>query len=302
MYESFFNFTVKPFAMSPDPAFMYASKQHAEALTMLEYAIESQAPFSLLTGEIGSGKTTILRHFLRSLGEQLTVGLISNTHAGFRSVHPWAMSAFGIAAADHSDIAQYEALIAFVVSEYGKGKRTLLIFDEAQNLSVRSLEELRLLSNVNSEQDLALQMILIGQPELREKLSRPELTQFAQRISVDFHLNALSRVEAWSYVRHRLEVAGGDPTLFRPGAIAFIHELTLGIPRLINQICDLSLVYAFAEKSRSISAALIEQVIADRNRGHTIQVFAPKPDFAAAPPVAASLPLVRPPGRPAEAV
>jgi len=294
MYERHFNFSVKPFAMNPDPTFMYTSRQHGGALTMLEYAIESQAPFALLTGEIGSGKTTLLRHFLRMLGGQVTVGLISNTHALFRSVHPWALSALGVVPADDSEIGCYEALVNFIVSQYGKGNRTLLIFDEAQNLSVHALEELRLLSNVNSERDMALQMLLVGQPELRDKLARPDLIQFAQRISVDFHLSALTRVEVWSYIRHRLEVAGGDPKLFKPGAVAFIHEITGGIPRLINQICDMSLVYAFAERRNSISAEIVEQVFDERNRGRPVQVFADKPGAEGASPVAAARSAARP--------
>jgi len=158
MYERHFGFHSKPFALTPDPAFLYLSRQHAMALTMLEYGLESQAAFSLLTGDIGSGKTTLVRRLLRGLGDQVAVGLISNTHGRFRSIHGWALSALGIAPADDSEIAQYEALVDSFVREYGRGRRTLLILDEAQNLSVEVLEELRLLSNVNSETDLVLQI------------------------------------------------------------------------------------------------------------------------------------------------
>ena len=141
MYERHFGFTVKPFALTPDPAFLYASRQHAMALTMLEYGLESQAAFSLLTGDIGSGKTTLVRKLLRQLGNQVAVGLISNTHGRFKSIHGWALSALGIAPRDDSDIAIYEALVDSFVHEYSKGRRTLLIFDEAQNLSVEAREE-----------------------------------------------------------------------------------------------------------------------------------------------------------------
>jgi type II secretory pathway predicted ATPase ExeA len=167
MYERHFGFHSKPFALTPDPAFLYLSRQHAMAMTMLEYGLESQASFSLLTGDIGSGKTTLVRRLLRGLGDQVAVGLISNTHDRFSSIHGWALSALGIAPADDSEIAQYEALVDSFVREYGRGRRTLLILDEAQNLSVEVLEELRLLSNVNSETDLVLQILLVGQPELR---------------------------------------------------------------------------------------------------------------------------------------
>lgn len=273
MYETYFRLKSKPFAMSPDPTFLYQSRQHAAAATMLEYAIESQAPFCLLTGEIGSGKTTLLRYFLRKLGANYTVGVISNAHGRFHSIHPWAVSALGIAPADDSDIAQYEALIDFFVREYGRGRRTLLVFDEAHNLSTPILEELRLLSNVNSESDLALQVLLIGQPELRAKLESPELEQFAQRVSVDFHLGPLTQDDTQSYIRHRLTVAHGDPALFHPEAIAFIHARTRGIPRLINQLCDLSLVYAFAEQLSSVDLKLLQHVVIDRQQHGAISLF-----------------------------
>ncbi len=265
MYERHFGFHSKPFALTPDPAFLYLSRQHAMAMTMLEYGLESQAAFFLLTGDIGSGKTTLVRRLLRGLGDQVAVGLISNTHGRFRSIHGWALSALGIAPADDSDIAQYEALVDSFVREYGRGRRTLLILDEAQNLSVEVLEELRLLSNVNSETDLVLQILLVGQPELRAKLARPELRQFAQRVSVDFHLRPLDRSETHGYIRHRLSVAGGNDALFLPEAIEFVYARTGGIPRLLNQLCDFSLVYAFAEGRMSIDADLIAQVVRERN-------------------------------------
>jgi type II secretory pathway predicted ATPase ExeA len=265
MYERHFGFHSKPFALTPDPAFLYLSRQHAMAMTMLEYGLESQAAFSLLTGDIGSGKTTLVRRLLRGLGDQVAVGLISNTHGRFRSIHGWALSALGIAPADDSDIAQYEALVDSFVREYGRGRRTLLILDEAQNLSVEVLEELRLLSNVNSEKDLVLQIFLVGQPELRVKLARPELRQFAQRVSVDFHLRPLDRGETHGYIRHRLTVAGGNDALFRPEAIEFVYARTGGIPRLVNQLCDFALVYAFAEGRTSIDVDLIAQVVRERN-------------------------------------
>jgi general secretion pathway protein A len=267
MYLNHFNFGSKPFAMNPDPTFLYASQQHAAALTMLEYAMESQAAFCLLTGEIGSGKTTLIRRLIRMLGDRVTVGLISNTHGRFRSIHPWALSALGVAARETSEIAQYEALTEFFIREYGKGRRTLLIFDEAQNLSVRTLEELRLLSNVNSEKDVVLQIMLVGQPELRLKIAKPALGQFAQRVAVDFHLKALTLSDAEAYVRHRLTVAGGSDEIFHPRAIKFIHDHTGGIPRLMNQLCDLSLVYAFSEGLRRINASLVAVALKDRIDG-----------------------------------
>jgi type II secretory pathway predicted ATPase ExeA len=270
MYLRHFNFRAKPFAMNPDPTFLYPSEQHSKAFTMLEYAMESQAAFCVLTGEIGSGKTTLVRHLIRSLGDRVAVGLVSNTHENFSSIHPWALSALGIVARDGSETAQYEALTEFFIREYGKGRRTLLIFDESQNLSVQALEELRLLSNLNSEGDIALQILLVGQPELRSKMAQPELRQFSQRVAVDFHLQCLSQAETEAYIHHRLCVAGGNVALFQPGAIAYIHKLSGGIPRLVNRLCDLSLVYAFADAREHVDSALVAQVLQDRSSGRAI--------------------------------
>jgi len=267
MYERHFGLKTKPFSLTPDPSFLFPSRQHAMAMTMLEYGLESQAAFSLLTGEIGSGKTTLVRRLLRQLGDQVVVGLISNTHARFTSIHSWALSALNIEPADDSTIAQYEALVDAFVRTYATGRRTLLIIDEAQNLSLDVLEELRLLSNVNSEQDLILQILLVGQPELRYKLARPELRQFAQRVSVDFHLRALERSEAHAYVHHRLGVAGREATLFLPDAIEFVYAQTNGVPRLMNQLCDFALLYAFADGRMTIDADLIAQVVRERGTG-----------------------------------
>jgi general secretion pathway protein A len=274
MYERHFGFTVKPFALTPDPAFLYPSRQHAMALTMLEYGLASQAGFSLLTGDIGSGKTTLVRKLLRQLGDDVSVGIITNTHRRFKSVYGWALSALNLTSSGDSDIAKYEALVDAFVQEYARGRRTLLIFDEAQNLSVEVLEELRLLSNVNSEKDLVLQILLVGQPELREKLCRPELMQFAQRVSVDFHLRPLDPHETQAYIRHRLEVAGGAPSLFRAEAIELIHVRTRGVPRLLNQLCDYALVYAFADGLKTIDADLIAQLVRDRKGAVALSGFA----------------------------
>jgi type II secretory pathway predicted ATPase ExeA len=274
MYERHFGLNVKPFAMTPDPEFLYPSRQHAMALTMLEYGLESQAAFTLLTGEIGSGKTTLVRSLLRRLGDQVVVGIVSNTHARFSSIQRWALSALGVAGAGDSDVAVYEALARHVTGEFNRGRRTLLIFDEAQNLSIDLLEELRLLSNLNTEGALMLQIVLIGQPELREKLAQPQLRQFAQRVSVDYQLHALSRTETRAYIEHRLRVAGRSRPLFQAEAVEFIFARTKGVPRLVNMLCDYALVYAYAEQQSSIAVELVAQIVRDRRSGQAMATVA----------------------------
>jgi general secretion pathway protein A len=274
MYDHFYGFTARPFALTPDPAFLFLSPQHSMALTLLEYGLDAQAAFALLTGEVGSGKTTLVRHLVRQVGDEAAIALISNTHEAFRSVHPWVAQALAVVPADDSDVAIYEAIVDCFVREYGRGRRTLLIIDEAQNLSPQLLEELRLLSNVNSEKDLVLQVLLVGQPELRQTLLRAELRQLAQRISVDFHLRPLAAPDTAAYVRHRLLTAGVARELFDPESVALIHAQTRGVPRLINQLCDIALVYGYADGRQQIDAELVTKVLLDREAATALPVFA----------------------------
>ncbi|MEI8298008.1 MAG: AAA family ATPase [Pseudomonadota bacterium] len=274
MYEKFFGLRCHPFALTPDPEFLFRSRQHGMALTLMEYGLESRAMFALLTGAVGTGKTTLLRHLLRNLRKDISVGLISNTHSGFDSIHPWAISAFSVVPADCSEISLYEALVSFFVDQYRRGKRSLLIVDEAQNLPMQVLEQLRLLSNVNSDGDLVLQILLVGQPELRQTLQRPELLQLAQRISADFHLTAMSQAETSAYVEHRLRASGSRDGLFTRDALELVHVHSGGVPRLINQLCDMSMVYGYAVKQSIIDADLVREVLVDRQAAGALQLFA----------------------------
>jgi len=267
MYESYYGLREKPFALAPDPGFLYPSRHHQFALMMLEYAIMNRAGFSMLTGEVGSGKTTLIRHLLGRVTDDIRVGMISNTNRKFGKLLQWICLAYGLAYRDKDDAALYETFVDFLVQEYAAGRRVLLVVDEAQNLDPEMLEELRVLSNVNADKHLVLQTILVGQPELRDTLRRTDLRQLAQRIGTDYHLPALTMQDARLYVRHRLSVAGGDPELIDTEAVDLVWTRSGGVPRLVNQLCDTALVYGFADQRSRIDLELMSQVVADRTAG-----------------------------------
>lgn len=258
MYESFFGFRDKPFSLLPDPSLFYPSQIHREALTLLEYGLYNQAGFTVITGEIGSGKTTLMRYLLERLERDMTVGLISHTHQSLGKILDWICAAFEIDAPRDNRLAQHRAFVDFLLNEYSKGRKTLLIVDEAQNLDRDMLEEIRLLSNINSEHDMLLQLWLLGQPELREQLRQPGLEQFIQRISASYHLGRLSQEDSCRYIRHRLKAAGGRPDIFTPDACHAIFHYSKGIPRLINLICDTALVFAYGAGDRFIDGRAID--------------------------------------------
>ena len=267
MYEKFYGFRGKPFSLLPDPEFLYLSDKHRMALTLLEYGLWNQASFSVITGDIGAGKTTLIRHLLNQLDHDLVVGLISNTHPSFGELLHWILLAFNLDYNGKDRVGMYKVFVDFLIHEYGANRRTVLIIDEAQNMSHQALEELRMLSNVNADKDQVLQVILVGQPNLREHLRDPALEQFAQRIAVDYHLGPLSLEETRNYIHHRIEVAGGDPNLFSDDACEVIFQNSGGIPRLINILCDTALVYGYAEQRAHIDAQLANDVVSDKQKG-----------------------------------
>ncbi len=267
MYESFYGLREKPFSLSPDPEYLYLSRQHARALTLIEYGLVNQAGFVVLTGEIGAGKTTLVRRVLQDIDEQFTIGIVSNTHCeSFDEMLRWVLLAFGREYRGGEKVELYHNFTAFLIQEREEGRRPVLIVDEAQGLDKRALEQLRMLSNVNVDKDQLLQMILVGQPGLWELLRTPELEQFAQRVAVDFHIDSLPREEADEYIAHRLRVAGASERIFDEGALSVIWETARGLPRLINLICDTALVYGFSDGQRRIGADLIREVVADKRR------------------------------------
>lgn len=267
MYEQYYALREKPFALTPDPAYLYLAKRHRHALTLLEYALTQSAGFALITGEVGCGKTTVVQHFLGRTDGRLNVGLITNAHPGFGALLPWVMESFGLEAGQATPSELYRRFASYVRQKYADGERAVLVIDEAQNLGVAGLEELRVLSNLNVGKDLLLQTILIGQPELRTLLQLQALRQFAQRIAIDHHLEALRPEETIGYVRHRLGVAGGRSNLFTVEALQLVHECTGGVPRLVNIVCDTALVYGFSDQRADIDIDIVEQVIQDRATG-----------------------------------
>jgi len=267
MYETFYGFKERPFTLTPDPEYLFMSRQHETALTMLEYGLTLHGGITVITGDVGSGKTTLIRRAMQMLDPQFTVGMITNTHRNIGELLKWILFAFDLDYSSTDKAELYHIFVDFVVRQYQANRRTLLIIDEAQNMDVETLEELRMLTNVNSDKDQILQLLLVGQPELGDKLRRPELRQFVQRISSDYHLSPLDFRDTRSYIRHRLKVAGGEVAVFDDLACGAVHYQTRGVPRLINSLCDAALVYGFAEERKKIDIDTIFDVVADRKRG-----------------------------------
>jgi general secretion pathway protein A len=265
MYEAFYRLAAKPFSILPDPDIIYWGRNHRLAFAMLEYGIMNSAGFTVITGEIGCGKTTLLRYLLRNLDNQMTVGLITSTPRGKAELLQWVMISLNQPFED-SYPALYKRFQQFLREQYSSGRRTVVIIDEAQNLEWETLEELRMLSNINVDKDLYLQLILIGQPQLKDLLRSPQLLQFAQRVSSDFHLRPLSANEVAEYIHCRLEAVGGKVRLFSEEACQIIAQASQGIPRTINVLCDTALVYGFAQSAELITAELVKMVIENKRQ------------------------------------
>ncbi len=265
MYLDHFGLTARPFSLLPDPDFLYWSDTHSRAFAMLEYGLATFAPITLVTGEIGAGKTTLLRQLLRTAPADLRIGLISNAHGKRGQLLHWIMRSLGEEPGGAiSYVRRFSRLETVLEEQTAAGSHTLLIFDEAQNLSESMLEELRCLSNLNNESRELVQIMLVGQPELNELMARPSMLQFVQRIAARHHLTGMPRAAVADYIAHRLAVAGCVSEVFTPTAVELVAIASAGIPRVINQICDYALVYAYAEGRDVADAVLVRQVIVER--------------------------------------
>lgn len=264
MYEKFYGFSEKPFQLVPNPGFLFFSSKHQNALTYLEYGLSEGSGFILLTGDIGSGKTTLVRYLLNRIEKNIEVGVLFNTNVESGDLLALVMQEFNLSSTLTSKSAYLDIIFHHLIERYAHGKRVLLVIDEAQNLSPSALEEVRMLSNLQTDDQLLLQVMLVGQPELKRKLSARSLAQLSQRIAVHYHLGALSQEEVHEYIAFRLEKVGGAVDIFAREAVELIFRASGGIPRVVNLLCDTALVYAYGESLGQVNVEVVEQVIRDK--------------------------------------
>ena len=267
MYTKFYELQKKPFSLSPDPDYLFMSSKHEKVYIHLRYAIFENKNFVVITGEIGSGKTILINFLLRQIKEPFKIAYIRNTLVSPVQFLKFICQEFKISVEGLDKPKILDALREFLLKEYSANRRVILIIDEAQNLSFQTLEEIRLISNIETEKEPLWQIILVGQPELRKKLQHPSLKQFAQRVTVYCHLEPLGKEETFEYIRHRLRIAGArNLDIFTKDAMEAIYQHSKGIPRLINILCDTALVYGFADGLLSIDKNVIENVVEDRKK------------------------------------
>jgi general secretion pathway protein A len=283
MYEKFFNLKTKPFELVPNPEFLFLSRPHKKAMTYLDYGIKEKIGFILLTGEVGSGKTTIIQNLIRGMNSDVKLSKIFNTKLSSGQLLAMINDDFGLRVNGKDKITLLRELNDFLIQQYTNNSQSVLIIDESQNLTPELLEEIRLLSNLETDKSKLLQIILVGQPELRKTLSLPELRQLRQRISITFHIYPLTRKETEEYIFHRLEIAGNREAIsFQDGTIDIIHNFSRGIPRLINIICDFLMLSAFVEETKELSLDLVKEVTGELEKENRYwQDEAPETYFSA---------------------
>ncbi|UWQ16067.1 AAA family ATPase (plasmid) [Aliiroseovarius sp. M344] len=264
LYTGHFGLTERPFTLVPDPSFLFWSKQHKRAYAVLEFGVMSRAPITLITGEIGSGKTTLIQKLLSQMDETVRVGLLSNVQGDRGELLQWVMNALNIPfEPSESYVTLFQRFQESIVKEYAEGRRVVLIIDEAQNLSTEGLEEMRMLTNINANKDELIQLILVGQPELKGIVQSPQMRQLAQRVAASFHLEGMDESTMRAYIKHRLKVAGGTGREITPLACGEIFKATKGIPRLVNQLCELSLLYSWSGERARVSVNAVRSVLED---------------------------------------
>jgi len=260
MYEAHYGLREKPFSILPDPDLIYWAPNHRLAFAMLEFGVMNSAGFTVITGDIGCGKTTLVRRLLRNIDPKLIVGLISNTPQVEDGLLRWVMMSLN-QPFEGSHLELFQRFQRFLYDQESKKRRVILIVDEAQNLSMEALEELRMLSNINADKKQFLQIVLVGQPQLKDLLRNPRLLQFTQRVSSDFHLKPLSVDEVTEYIDYRLEAVGARTLLFSDQACKLVADASGGVPRTINILCDTALVYGFAADAEKITMDIVNAVI-----------------------------------------
>jgi len=278
MYESFYGFKEKPFDLHPDPDYLYMSRVHENTYTHLEYAIVENKGFVVVTGEIGSGKTTLTNYLLNKIGEDIQVGLVNNTNILPAEFLNMVCKEFELDAKTNDKAELIDIFSGYLIEQFAAGERVVLIVDEAQNLTNDTMEEIRMLSNIETEKHHLIQIILVGQPELKFKLQQSNLKQFAQRVTVHCHLKGLEKDEVAQYINHRLQVGGSTRfDLFTKETVETIAAYSRGIPRLINVLCDSALVYGFADELQMIGRDVLENVYEELKSLGTFTDYDAKP-------------------------
>ena len=268
MYTSFFGLREKPFSLIPDANSLYLSSVHREAYNILEFGLLEQVGITVITGDVGAGKTTLIRHLLsRTNFDDLAVGLISTPHVAYGSLLNWVVSAFRLPIESDDQATMLQQLQDFLVEQYGEGRRTLVIVDEAQNMTRDDLESLRLLTNINADKLQLLQVILVGQPELEQQFHDPSMSQLAQRVSAEYRLRALNLLETMSYIQFRMDAAGGKDHVFDTMSLMAVYYYSAGIPRIINTLCDGALVAAYGQNSTSVTLDTVVKVVEGKQIG-----------------------------------
>jgi general secretion pathway protein A len=260
MYEAYYGFREKPFNLTPDPKYLFLSARHTEAFAHLEFGRRERGGFIVITGEVGTGKTTLARYFLGNVGDQAATAVVLYPALTAAELLRSILDDLHVPAAGDSLKDLVDALHRFLLDSHAQGRNVILLIDEAQDLSAEVLEQIRLLSNLETDTEKLIQIVLMGQSELHEMLEKRELRQLAQRVTARYHLAPLNREETEEYVRHRLRVAGGeDRAAFSAGAIGAIHRASSGVPRLVNLICDRALLAGYVKGTREIDAAMVRR-------------------------------------------